>query len=71
MSYQADCPRIECDGWVEFVRAESETYTANGLAVWPASGLVIDEPNCTNGCPLADDEIAHLERVVNEEWCAP
>lgn len=68
MSFQTDCPRIDCDGWVEFVEAAGETYTANGLAVWPVSGIVIDEPNCTNECPLTADEIARLERVVNDEW---
>lgn len=68
MIYQTDCPRADCDGWVEFVETEGETYTANGLAVWPASGIVIDESSCTNDCPLTADEITRLERVVNDEW---
>ena len=71
MTYQTDCPREDCDGWVEFVEAEGETYTANDLAIWPSTGIVIDEPSCTNGCTLSAAEIARLERVVNEEWNAP
>lgn len=71
MGYQTECPRFDCDGWVEFIEAEGETYTANGLAVWQSTAAVVDEPTCTNGCPLTADEIAQLERVVNEEWCTP
>jgi hypothetical protein len=66
--YQTDCPRADCDGWVEFVEAEGETYTANGLGVHTVRGIVIDEPSCTNECTLSDAEIARLERIVNEEW---
>ena len=68
MSYQTDCPRFNCDGLVEFVEAEGEMPTANGLAVWPVTGIVIDEPFCTNECPLSADEITRLEQVVNAEW---
>lgn len=68
MTYQTDCPRDDCDGWVEFVEAEGETYTANGLGVHPTRGIVIDEPSCTNECTLSAAEIARLEQIVNEEW---
>lgn len=69
MIYQTDCPRFDCDGWVEFVEAEGETYTAHGLGIHTTSGIVIDEPSCTNECALSAAEIERLERVVNEEWC--